>query len=186
MENKKRMAYVVVTDWVTNIVESDVEFSDIFISRDEAVKFFDKAVAEERATKEDYGYDKEEMSEDGSVFCLWEDGCYCENHVRVQIKELPLQVDGRFEREMFEQYENDCRMEDLISELDNADPDGPCKEMLDMSEEKIKRLLDSHDAIDRLQNALDHNDSYWDLYWQTVRYVLETIANEEEEEKNEP
>lgn len=93
MENKKRTAYIVVTEWVHS-GENDVDFSDIFTSRDRAVQFFDIAVAYERARKEKYGYDEEKMSEDGSEFYLWEEGCFSENHVRIQLKEQPLHTSG--------------------------------------------------------------------------------------------
>ena len=70
------------------------------------------------------------------------------------------------------------RMEDIKSKLE---------EMLEDSEgehekEKINSILADTERIEsiaeRFDHALDNNDSYWESYWLTAKYVIEDELKE--------
>ena len=180
MENKSIKLYVVVSEWVCKSGENGVELSDIFTEKNSAKDFFESVVKSEKAMAEDHGYDCYEEGEVGNVIYLYEDGCYCENHLTIEIRELALSSSGYFEREVSNLYEYSCRMEDLLGELEQFD-EGEAGVLYNLEPEKAKEIMEYHHAVERLDKALGNNDSYWDSYWNTVQCVLRDIRDAENE-----
>ena len=184
MENKKRTVYIVESDWANRNGENESSVSDVFTDKADAVAYFNQAVADERAVFEECGYDQDKTSEDGNTVELYEEGNYCANHMCVSLKEMTLSMSGQFEHEVFQRYERDCRMEDLMGELEQLDEDG-AGVLADRGTKKLKEILTRNRAVDRLDKALGNNDAYWESYWNTVQYVLEAVRDAEEKRQKE-
>lgn len=67
MENKKRTVYIVESDWANRNGENESSVSDVFTDKADAIAYFNQAVADERATFNECGYDHDETSEDGNT-----------------------------------------------------------------------------------------------------------------------
>lgn len=62
----------------------------------------------------------------------------------------------------YKEYHGDCFREDVLGKIEEAEIDIP------------DELLDK--IIRRAEKTLDNNDSYWESYWMSIEYAIDSVV----------
>lgn len=129
--------------------------------------------------------DKENFKvESGSYFYeCWLDGEYCESHYKIALAQETLLMSPTTVGIIGRSYMDQCRMEDFASQIEQQD------EISSLTDEQCYRLCADPEIPERIQKALDKNDSYWEHYWDSMSEVARDLIHKylkenEEAKKN--
>lgn len=170
-ENKYSLKiYTVCEDWASNgdSGNSVTLFTDIRDAK--------RNLAEKLADEMNNGYVLSRRSEEnficesGSDFYeCYENGLYCENHYKISIQEETLLMSNETLGSLGHEYIAKCRKQDFISHIMQNDA------FENISDKALQKMLETSNISDAVNKELDHNDLYWECYWESISSAAEKL-----------
>lgn len=163
------MIYILSEDWAVDGEHGSS--SECYTDFEDAKRIMIQKLTEEKNSGSILNWTDQEKFAENSAPDFYEaylDGEYMENHYVLSITAQKLCASDRFIREMGNQYQKICQMEDFASKI--ADWDGVNR----LTEEQYCRMIRDPRFPEQLEKVLGRNDTYWEAYWHSV----ETAAHE--------
>lgn len=165
--------YILLEDWA---VDGELgNFSAVYTDFNDAKRILVQNLKEEQESGCIHELADNEKFKERSTDFLYEcyiDDEYCENHYCIAIVSQQLCASNRFIREMGWIYKASCQLEDFASKVSDWEEPG------NLTNEQYNRMVQDPHFPERLQSALEKNDSYWEAYWKTVSEVAHEFVNE--------
>ena len=107
------------------------------------------------------------------------EGDYRVDHYCITVKPIKIKTDWQFVRDVSVAHNKENYIEDYNKTLDELFKDEDYSHIGKKTRKKIRNL----DVTDKIINAFENNDEYWDSYWSTIRSVcreeIKRIVGEE-------
>lgn len=168
-ESARLEIFVLEEDWA---VDGECGHSTmIFSSMMAAKREFNRKLAEEMETGSLSNWE----DKDGSCtdigensFESWEDGRYNDNHYCIAITTSSVILSSQTVEAYGRLYKYNHYLEDVETQIESWD------DFCDLTPARQQAFIYGFDLAEKLKNALDKNDGYWESYWLSVSEVAST------------
>ena len=169
----KLALYIVDTNWAADGESGSYEV--VFTLHQDALRQFHNDLLEERNSgsierwREHSEFAEEETA---TSYECWLDGCYCENHYKIEVKRMELPLAPGFLRMAANVYRTRRILRDFGQEAARQN------EYQALTEAEKKQLLARSDIAEYVMRRLERRTAYWEAYRGAVSDTVRDILRE--------
>ena len=172
---RKIKLYAVCEEWVYDGDETG-QTTTLFATKEAAMKEFKVLIATKAINgiivdiTQRYDYHAEDIDED--EYSCYVDGFCEQNHYHISVEEKELLLTPSSLEHVRKLAQDITYYADFLSQIETWD------EVADMTSAQYSKMISDPELPERIRKAVDMNDVYWSMYWQSVSEAAFQIVKE--------